>query len=186
MFEFLTGMLFGMSFWVVIATFIWLPLSIWSYEADNALGSLIGLILYAAVLQWVGGVPVWQSIVENPFTLVVILATYMAIGLLYGVFWKWRRYCASKADEIKKGLKEFEKYASSDEAADGFERSYHNPVKPSAHAERITNWIVFWPFGVIWTLLHDPVMWLGRETYRLAGSAVSSIANSEIEKVRRK
>lgn len=169
----------GFWLWLFLGGFA--CLGIVSHEQESPLLALISVVLFALGLQFLFGVPVWQSIWGNPLWVVVLLAGFFAIGLGYSVFWKWRRYCRkeakAQADRIRSAVGREHNEKTFDQYLDD---TYENKLHPANHKARIINWILTWPFGLLWTVLNDPINWIAREVYALSGRTLKTISDQAI------
>lgn len=169
----------GFWFWLFFGGFI--VLGIWAHESDAPEGGIIGFILFILGLQFLFSVPVWQSIVANPLWVVLLLVGYAAIGFVYGIFWKWRRYCRDNAESA---VKRFNMISNNgDKFEDNIDDTYYNELHPANNKKRIIGWIVQWPFGLLWTLINDPIKWLAEEIYRISAETLKSISDKALKRV---
>lgn len=170
----------GLWMWLFLVGFF--CLGVLSHEQEGPLLAVCSLVVFVLGLQFVFGVPVWQSLRSNPLWIIVLLIGYFSIGLGYAVFWKWPRYCAARASDILASFKN-----QSDRAIDDFLSDAHaNGLHPIKHKSRIINWLVTWPFGALWSVLHDPITWISGRLYAVSAKTLKGISDAALIKAAEK
>jgi len=113
---------------------------------------------------------------------ILYVLAYLALGTLYTAYWKWRNYCIENArpQELTDYLAKFT--GEGHDMAKLEDEFYNNPrqfsLHPKNHYDRLVNWMLFWVFSAFWSLLHDPLTYLGKTLYRMMSGVFMSIARS--------
>lgn len=144
------------------------------------------LIIYGYGGEWM----TWDWVTNHVGTIIAGVLIYFTIGVVYTAFWKWRNYCKANADpdalmrinsdndsaSERYLMNSYGEYPISEETY------YRNPnafaLHPSNHYDRLTTWMMFWPFSFFWTILHDPLTWIGTTLYDLMSNVFFNIAKS--------
>lgn len=112
----------------------------------------------------------WKSLVTLDWQLLVgTFVGYLVMGIAWSVF-KWMRFVSHKVDEYK------EKYGSN--LTDDQRISLKRDLNVTYHKSRVTGWITFWPWGIIWTLTGD----LWNALYDAMKSTYEKISDSGMSK----
>lgn len=137
------------------------------------------LVFGAAALQFLCGVPIITWTLHNPFTLIIYLAFYLAIGAAYSIL-KWVSYVYQKRDEVKeKGY-----WLSGSRYR---ESRVTGPPQVSDHKAQITGWIAYWPFNGAFTVLNDPIRRIAHWIYDIwCQEIMQRISNKAFENVKPK
>lgn len=137
-----------------------------------------GVTVFAlsAFLQFAAGINILGWIAANPLGFVVLVLGYAAIGVVYSLA-KWRlsflrqarerlddfiaRY---KADVARKGSQS--QAVSTDQERFVERMGWNwNSVRVRYNKARISAWIAYWPWSLLWTLIDDPFRKLGEWMY---------------------
>lgn len=131
-------------FWILIAIASIIIIYFTERDSHNWYANF-WLIATCALLYFGGNAQMFKDVanyaIENPIKLIGWLVAYFAAGTLWSML-KWIFWLR----EIKRAL---EKAGSSKLMAEYYELSYNK--------ERVTHWIIYWPFSALWTLINDPV-----------------------------
>lgn len=110
------------------------------------------------------------------------VVAYLFLGTVYTAYWKWRNYCIENArpqqlaDYMSRFTGEGHDRAKLEEDFYNDPRSFS--LHPKNHYDRLVNWMLFWVFSAFWSLLHDPLTYLGKSLYRMMSGVFMSIARS--------
>lgn len=68
------------------------------------------------------------------------------------------------------------------------EKNWANHVKSSRplasdHVTQITNWILWWPFSMFWTLVDDFFVWAGQQLYNLVAGHFQRMSDKEFKDI---
>jgi energy-coupling factor transporter transmembrane protein EcfT len=178
--------IFGLSVWLWISLAVLISIGIWIFERDTTLLTAAVFAIALLLLEFGFGMPIKEIFADNPLVVVLWAGAYFIIGALYSVFWKWRLYC-NKHSEFSPG--QFEDFlnmknlAKTEKAkAEFLSNEHYNKLHPKNHLNRLTNWILFWPLGVLWSLLHDPITWLATSVRDAMASQYEQVSQSAVNK----
>lgn len=146
-----------------------------SAEFDSIFGGVITLIGLAGGAQFLFGYPVWETVVANPFWIFVALVGYTVVGVLYAVFIKYTRFLKKYESHIKSEWDRFKKDFPDSTHEDFMESSRYREFKPKSNVDRITAWVVLWPWGVLWDLTHRPFTFIYNNVYGITGRMLDSV-----------
>lgn len=169
----------------------------------RGLAATASLITFLAVLQFLGGIPVWQYIVANPVTVVVWVLLYLlgGVGWVFPRWWLFVKDHRRKYDELKqqfldsKGaqvltpelLEEWAKYFESKRGYGGYYDEENHRIefkpRPRDHQSRIITWMCMWPLNLLWTLLNDPVVRFFRHIYYEIAGLLQKISDNAFKDV---
>ena len=153
--------------------------------------SVLTFLVFLALINWYGGVPVWSFITKQPLVLLIYLGIYVAIGIPWGIF-RWvldikRRVRAYQVvflkflnnknlpsntkvlpDDLKEAWAQYSRHES---------RVFQN--KPSASNEklRIIRWIYIWPVDLVSFLCGDVFVEFFHLIYRCIANCLQKLAD---------
>jgi hypothetical protein len=151
----------GMLFWFfVLVTFIMCEFTV---VRESHL-SLLWLGIFAFILYWGYHINVVTWTANNFSTAVIYTLSYLGIGLLWG-FIKWTFHLKNARDDIMKNEVGYRRqYETAKLPPNAFEGSFTDYLEGSwiipvaaTNKEKISVWMIWWPFSLFWTLLHDIV-----------------------------
>lgn len=166
---------------LAIAGVILFALAVICVETERLIGGLGVIILAIIGYDYTQGGAVQDWISTHPFHLIGYALVYLAFGALYTAFWEWNNYCREHPIDPAR-LQDFLEKNPNKNAEDFYISPYHFDLHPINHFQRLTNWMMLWPFALFWTLLHDPITWVGRTLYDLMGNIFLKIAVSAAKK----
>jgi len=136
-------------------------------EADGfaALPFCLGL----AYCQW--KLDLWGWVLANYRLFLVYVIFYFIAGAVWSLF-KWYRFVKAELERCK-GIKN-----KSDKYDWAFQLTLNNwPPCPDQNKSKIVRWIVAWPVNLVWAILEDFFVWVGRKIYSFIGDIYRKIAN---------
>lgn len=170
------------GFWFFLFVVVVLAAGILCAEFDSFFGAAATLIVGLISLDILFGYAVWQSIVANPFVVVLYLAAYTAIGLAYGIFFRYADFLKKKKESVKRAWGDYQlEYrktngADSTPTREGFRESYkYKEFTPSYNSDRIAAWVMLWPWAVFWDLCHKPFRFIYDNLYTFAGRMLDAV-----------
>jgi len=184
--------------WLGLFGLVVLGSLIWASESDSfILGSAV-ILISAVVAQFVFTIPVWATIVANPFILILYIAFFAAIGAVYTAMWRLPNYIKKNADNIQRDyetwtkeqegwLRRAQKDGSTETKIDiSYEKfldssSYHYSVRDNK--DRVASWVLLWPASLTWELMHKPFIWLWDSVYCGLGKVFEKINRDQAKKV---
>ena len=178
MFDFL---IFGTFwFWIIIFTQLIIIFSL--FILDKKFFSTIFTILLLYSLH-ISGLKIIDYIIHHPFTTLIIGCSYFILGGINSIL-EWFLFMKNlrvRYDETRKKFGENHNIELSGPIPDEFKDKWRNfrltywqyneskPL-PSNHKSEIYGWIIFWPFSIIWRIIHDPITRILKFVYmRLLG-----------------
>jgi hypothetical protein len=115
---------------------------------------------------------------SNPYGTVAYVVGYFVVGSIWSVG-KWAFWLNKSKRRIQDLLAEWPNHKlkdlSSQLRAQKLPTSF--PPKVGDYKSRIIGWITLWPASVAWTLLNDPVRWIGEQIYAHLGGMMQRISN---------
>ena len=162
-------LVFG-SFWfwaVVLVSFGIITYFVDDYEDDEfGVGATITLIVTALLLYFLGNKPhfhrVFSTVAGHPFGTVGMVLGYFVAGTVWA-FVKWYFFLLNIRDNLIKN--------------DAI--STIRVPEASKYKSTILRWMTYWPFSMLWTLIHDPV----RRAFRWIYGRVATILQAMSDKV---
>lgn len=134
-----------LSAFMVIAWFEWFPVY------------LIGIAGTAFALQFFNIFPVIDKFKENPGAILLYVAIYLLVGIVYA-FIKWFFFVGKSKDDVAQAYNAYRNSnLSEEENMKWFKESYQNPInwRNNDNKWRITNWFTTWPFHILSTTIHS-------------------------------
>lgn len=118
----------------------------------NGTGATLTLIGFGIVYYFMGSSEhirnIFQYIMHHPLTIFGYLGAYYGVGVGWSIV-KWYFYLKFKAAELSEEL---------DEELDKYTRMDYLPSKFKISARdkkgTIIAWMTYWPFSVLWTMVH--------------------------------
>lgn len=153
---------FLMSGWLFWAFVILLVIAETVATEAESLGVAFTLLVTGVVvLTLFSDADIGGVVLRHPLLAVCVIPVYFAAGICWS-FLKWRGVIIDSAEKFeaeKPGLlKRFEDRSNKGDSFPQWLRSYGYAYPPSAakNKERITTWIAFWPFSLLWSLFTYP------------------------------
>jgi hypothetical protein len=161
------------SIWWYFVTGIAVILLIIAIEKESFLACSLSIIVYMTFLQWVSNINIIGWSIDHPFKLLLYILGYFIIGILWSFVKWWFRVSERvenhlkdkaeiKVNYLKKRL--FEDAVTIDtpipeNLKEDWKRYQtccnYIPERASEHKNLIATWITYWPFSLLWSLLHD-------------------------------
>jgi hypothetical protein len=154
--------------WFALFVLLFIVAGVFASEYDSFFGGTITFAVGLIGLDLLFGVPILETIVANPISLLVFLALYVAAGSAYAGLWRWVRYIKKHSYEIDEGYRRWAKDASKSGEPTDFDsylESNDYRYKASRHKDKLASWVLMWPFGLLWDLMHRPARWLWNTVY---------------------
>lgn len=204
--EFITGVLVGVAawpfFWVIFAILATV-LSVFVINERGVLSSFfsLGVIVMIAAK--------WQSILTNPFPLIIGVGGYLIIGLLWSRF-KWSRFLSEKfnkffaardlflkeknidkdrlqslvGEDLQEYIEKIRSYSGQHWAGAGNSKTvaaFHESLAPKAVTNKssIVMWIAYWPVTIFWYFCADFLADIGKALYNMVGGHFQKMSNEK-------
>jgi len=173
--------------WFAIFALIVLIGGIVSAEFDSFFGGTFTLIVGLLGADFIFGYPIVASIMANPLIAILAIALYSLIGSAYTGFWKWPDYIRSNSDLIDAKFNEWLRKDKQNHSFDEFlESDEYRPFGASKNKERLSAWVMMWPFSMFWELSRKPAIWVFNTSYEMLGSTFESVGKSTAKKMHEK
>lgn len=152
----------GAWFWILTAAIAIVLVYEVAHERPVATGFTI--VLYLLAIHLFGDAAVFSALRAHPAYIYIGVPAFFLAGALWALV-KWWFYVKRKALEYRESRLEFLVVNKVEGATldtpvpeDLRTRSFPRPRKPLARQNkgRITTWMVYWPFSMVWTLLDEP------------------------------
>lgn len=178
------------GFWFFLFVIFILAAGILCAEFNNFFGAGATLVGLAAGSQFLFGIPVWSSIIENPFLVIVGIVAYAAIGMFYAIVFRYADYLRKNKHNIRAAWGDFQVSYKKGHGEDSnptreeFRKSLqYRDFTPSYNSEKITAWVMMWPWAVFWDLCHKPVRWVYNNMYSFAGRMLDAVGARISDKI---
>jgi hypothetical protein len=175
---FLSVFAFGTVWWIILsaAFFIWL---LFAVTRETPVMATVAFLAYIAFAQFISGIQIFQAISHQPWLFLATAGAYLLLGVLWS-FVKWWLHIRAETVSIRP-LYEAEKARIIRDANTRFERTCTCPQqtvtiatgfpefarerlpKVRDNTNRITLWVIYWPFSFIIALFEDLIRRLVRE-----------------------
>ena len=170
------------DFWFLAFAVVFTMSGIFASEFENFLAGTATFIIGLASLQWLFHVPVWESIVENPISVLLYLALYVVAGSIYTLLWRWPEYLRDNSRNINEGYNSFI-HSNAKGTREEFFASRYYLYRASNCKENIATWVLTWPFSLSWELLRKPIKYAYRLTYSILGDAFEKVGRSVTNRI---
>ena len=164
--------------WFALFVLLFIVCGIFSAETDSFFTGTATFVLGLAGLDLMFGYPVWETVVSNPLSILLFLAIYIAAGSAYAGLWRWVRYIKEHSEDINNSFLRWAREARKDAQPDDFETyldSDYYAYKASKHKDKLAAWVLLWPFGLLWDLMHRPARWVFNTVYNNLGTLFDKI-----------
>ncbi len=172
--------------WFAIFMLAFIVIGIIANEMDSFWMGAATLLIGLVGMQFLFAVPVWASIFANPLMLLLYAAVYVAIGSIYTGMWSWPNYIREHEDRIKMSYGEYRNRNKRDGIEvtfDDFLDSGSYDYKASNHKDRLAAWVLMWPFGLLWDLMHRPARWIWNTVYSGLGRVFEDVSKRTARKI---
>ncbi len=178
-------MLGTLSFWVIGGLIVFIVAGIISAEMDSAFAALVTLVIGAVIVEWGMGISLISVLLSNPLWIFMGLVLFAAAGGLYTVVWRWPEFIRKNKDTIMSSYTRWagDRKSGQDNSFDAYLDSSDYDFNASAHAERLTTWVILWPFSLTWELARKPAFWLGKTVYYSLGNTLQRVGRSTARKL---
>lgn len=164
--------------WFALFVLFFVACGIFASELDSFVGGTATFIVGLLSLDMLFGVPIFETILNNPFSILLFLAIYIAAGSAYAGFWRWVRYIKENSHHIEEHYARWARDANKSGEPSDFDsylESNDYRYKASRHKEKLAAWVLLWPFGLLWDLMHRPARWLWNTVYENLGTLFDKI-----------
>jgi len=197
------------GWWLGLFTLVLFGSLVWASESDSFFLGTAVILIGAFVAQFVFSIPVWATIIANPLLLILYVAVYVAIGSLYAGMWRLPNYIRKNADRIQTDYMNWKDRVTHehsrtlrDKFRDKITATEVDPNAPTVdvsfdtflnsqsygysvrrNKDRVASWVLLWPAGVTWELMHKPFIWMWESVYYGLGEVFERINRDSARKV---
>ena len=154
-----------MGIWFWISTALFAGLLLWEVAGEKLIAAVFTTLVYLGAIHLFGGVSVFGTIAAHPEYAYIGLPAFLLAGGIWSIGKWWLFLNARKLDYKETRLAFLEAHGVVGATLDTpvpqqlrGDRMVPFVSKPLARRNkiRIINWMVFWPFSVVWTCLNEP------------------------------
>ena len=177
------------GFWFLCFALLVFVVGIVSAELDSMFGGITTVIMLLAGGQFLFDIPIGQTIADKPILILFILVSYIIVGVIYVVAYRFDRWLNDRKVAIKSDFEQFEKlyqteYNGEFPSGEEFRKSSHyKEYTPSANADLITAWIMLWPWAVFWDLCNRPIRYAFSNVRVMVGKMLDNVGARATEKI---
>ncbi|MDP3778732.1 MAG: hypothetical protein Q8R30_01620 [bacterium] len=189
------------GFWVLYPAILMLVLMFaWvAYEKPVQYPS-VTLLAFILILQFLGGVPIGQSIVAHPLWTLVYVVGYFLVGLVYTRYFKLPYFCRKRAEEYTEAKAHFSanwdptrrsshpdewtlETAWAYDCSHEFREFRDGEFSIAYYKGRLIAWITYWPWFLAWSLVHDLLREIGDFIYLKCKGSFERVAKRIYEDI---
>lgn len=162
------------TFWVLYPGIVFLivMLSFVAYELPGRYFS-IAILIFALVLQLLAKIPIFGFIVAHPVWILIFVALYLPLGILYSRCYELPRFCRRVVEQYNKEKEAFFERWQSDESMNKnrkdqtveeawiercqytFPQFRNGMFSIHSYKSKIFTWVAYLPWFLVWRLVHD-------------------------------
>lgn len=165
-----------------------------AYDGFPLAIGIFGIAIPAA-LYFLAQINVYAWFIANPLLTVAIVLSYLVVGVVWSIL-AWFLFTREHADELQS---EWEKYkhrpsgfkeTDEEKKAAFLDNSSLNPLYRKGYSLsipnnfKIVNWIVMWPFSIIWKAIRSFTIDFSKLVLRLFGRIYDGMTNSVTSKLK--
>jgi hypothetical protein len=174
--------------WFAIFMLLIVVAGITSSEFDNFFGGIATLVVGLLGANFIFGYPIISSIIANPLLILLALVLYVLAGSVYTGIWKWPDYIRSKSENIEYRYSVWKMDRVKNNESTSFEdfiesNEYTYNFAASNNKERITTWVMMWPFSMTWEVSRKPAIWAFNASYKMFGTMFERIGKNTAMKM---
>lgn len=176
--------------WFALFIIIFAACGTFTASVGNMFWSLVVLAAGAGILEFLIGISVLSILITNPLLVIAVLAIYIGIGAAYTGLWRWPSYLRRHSEYIKSEFNRWsearEKQLAGKTKAEAFEvfldSEFYATWHPRRNKERLSTWVLMWPFAMGWELSHKPLIWIFETVYYTLGDMFVAIGKNTARK----
>jgi hypothetical protein len=174
----------GLWFFLFVAAIV--VIGVVSAEIDNIFAAVITLILLIGGAQFIFAIPVGVAVFANPLIVIFGMVVYTVVGLGYAVFFRYVEYLNSQAELIRRYALDFYRQHKDATEDDFLDSEQYSRFTPSANVDKITAWVILWPWALLWDICSKPTTWIYNMVYSLAGVMLDNVGKRVTKKILKK
>lgn len=160
-----------------------LVVGIVSAEFDSIFGGIITLLFFSIGAQIIFDYPILSTVLANPLWIFIGVVGYTVVGMLYAVYIKYVRFLKKYESEIVAEWKVYKDLNPERTHDDFLGSSAYRPYTPKRNIDKITAWVVLWPWAVIWDLSHRPFIFIYDNVYSITGRMLDAAGKRVTKKM---
>jgi hypothetical protein len=172
--------------WFALFVIIFAACGTFTASVGNMFWSLVVLAAGAGILEFLVGISVLSILIANPLLVIAVLAIYIGIGAAYTGLWRWPAYLRKHTNIIQivfnRWRDDHPKQLAGKTKEEAFEAfldsAHYAEFHPSRNKERLSTWVVMWPFAMGWELSHKPLIWIFETIYYTLGDMFVAIGKN--------
>jgi len=176
--------------WFALFIILFVACGTFTATVGSMFWSLVVIAAGAGILQFLVGISIFSILLANPLLIIAVLAIYIGIGAAYTGLWRWPAHLRKQSAVIKSTFETWkmvrEKQIAGKTKEEAFEMfldsgdyaSWH----PSYNKERLSTWVLMWPFAMGWELSHKPLIWIFETVYYTLGDMFVAIGKNTARK----
>ena len=176
--------------WLALFIILFVACGTFTATVGSMFWSLVVIAAGAGILQFLVGISIFSILLANPLLIIAVLAIYIGIGAAYTGLWRWPAHLRKQSAVIKNTFETWkmvrEKQIAGKTKEEAFEMfldsgdyaSWH----PSYNKERLSTWVLMWPFAMGWELSHKPLIWIFETVYYTLGDMFVAIGKNTARK----
>lgn len=181
MFEFFA--LLG-GFWFFMFVLAVVGIGIVATEVGSSLLGTVTFVLGLLGLEYIFGIPVSDTVVDNPVVLVGLFLVYIIAGSIYTLLWRWPEFLREHQEDILDAYNRARKHSKIELfTSENYIATYDYKYSAKRHVDHIIAWIVTWPFSLVWELARKPVKFISTQAYQLTSTAFEKIGQSTVKSI---
>lgn len=169
--------------WFAIFALIILAAGIFSAEFDSFFGGTVTLSIGLLGADLIFGYPIFSALVANPLIAIVIVGLYVMIGSAYTGIWRWPEYLRGKSENIEHDFAQYRMDNKGGSFDDFLESNRYNGYRASSNKERLSAWVLMWPFSLFWELARKPAKWAFNTVYATLGNMFENVGKNTAKKM---
>lgn len=163
--------------WFALFLIVFVACGTFTASVGSMFWSLIVIAAGAGAMQFLGGISILAILMTNPLLVVTVAAIYIGIGAAYTGLWRWPSHLRKHSGVIKSVFQQWydshQKQLTGKTKAEAFEifldSDRYSSWHPSTNKERLSTWVLMWPFAMSWELSHKPLIWIFDTVYATLG-----------------
>lgn len=176
--------------WFALFIIIFAVCGTFTATIGNMFWSLVVLAAGACILEFIIGISVLSILIANPLLVIAVLAIYIGIGAAYTGLWRWPSHLRKQSSTIKYAFEEWARPRGKELQGKTKEESFeifldsanYSSWHPSRNKERLSTWVLMWPFAMGWELSHKPLIWIFETVYYTLGDMFVAIGKNTARK----
>lgn len=176
--------------WLALFAIVFIACGTFTASVGNFFWSAVVLAAGAGVLEFLVGISILSVLIANPLLIVAVIGAYIAVGAAYTGLWRWPAHLRKHSGVIQSVFNQFvdshAKQLAGKTKAEQFEifldSDRYSSWHPRSNKERLSTWVVMWPFAMGWELSHKPLIWVFETVYYTLGDMFVAVGKNTARK----